>query len=47
MISELQLDMSILQGPELHLDFSEQKEPVLTLDLPTPQGLSCIWTYLD
>ncbi len=27
----------IPQGPDLHLDFSKQKEPELTLDVSTPQ----------
>ncbi len=31
------LEMSTLQGPELHLDVSTLKRPVLLLDMSTPQ----------
>jgi hypothetical protein len=34
----MHLDVSTPQGPrELHLDLSAQKEPVLTLEVSTPQ----------
>ncbi len=32
------MDVSTPQGPELQLDLSGQKEPVLTLKMSTPQG---------
>jgi hypothetical protein len=44
----LLLDVSRVtpQGLELHLDFLLQR-PVLHLDLSSPRGLSCTWTWSD
>jgi hypothetical protein len=43
--AELHLDVSTtLQRPQLHLDVSGQQEPLLLLNVSTPQGPDLIYT---